>query len=186
MIELPQNPGEYTIDTWSVHSYKMPDMAASFRHYVDSTSGKIRNRMSFLTKWCQQNNIKTALELGRESGWGSTYYILKAEVELWSVDISDVNYLAKQLDSVPTYHKLIADDTQPISDIDDKKFDLVFLDTDHEYPHTKYELKRYLPMATKWFLVDDYYLDTHKKAFEESGLPFEYVGGNEVYGVRIS
>jgi hypothetical protein len=175
MIEMPPNPLEKSTNL-------MPDGS---------------NRMSGFVDFCTANGFKTVLELGRDTGWGSTYFILKSGVELWSVDIDDYHMCGTDpdphvLDTIPTYHKIIASDTGPIPEIDGKLFDMVFLDTSHGYEHTKYELARYYPMALKWFVVDDYHWgDSTDKgvngACNESGLNFERMTfGNDIYGVKKS
>ncbi len=146
------------------------------------------NRMAGFTDFCIRENIKTVLELGRDFGLGSTYFILKSGAELWSVDIEDGQYQiwgAPVIGDVPTFHHIVADDTKPIPEIDGKLFDMVFLDTSHAYEHTKYELSRYFPMAVKWFLVDDYHWSTETPALEEYShswqrMPF----GNDIFGIK--
>ncbi len=166
MIEMPFNPMEKSTNL-------LPDGT---------------NRMAGFTDFCIREGFKTVLELGRDVGWGSTYFILKSGVELWSVDNSDENYLknhAEVLDSIPTYHKILADDTMPIPEIDGKIFDMVFLDTSHEYEHTKYELRRYFPQAAKWFLVDDYHWSTETPALTEFSNAWQQMPfGNDIFGIR--
>lgn len=166
MIDLPSNPQEKTTNL-------MPDGT---------------NRMAGFTDFCIQNDIRTALELGRDRGWGSTYFILKSGAELWSVDVNDVPYLAdgaQILETISTFHRITADNTKPIPEIDGKVFDMVFLDTSHGYEHTKYELQRYFPMAKKWFLVDDYHWSTETLALEEFSRKWQKMDfGNDIYGIR--
>jgi len=152
------------------------------------------NRMAGFLDFCIREELKTVLEIGRDTGCGSTYYLVKSGAEVWSVDITDYTCpetgIAKILDWVPTYHKIISDDRLPIPEIDGKMFDMIFLDTSHDYEHTKYELARYYPMATKWFLVDDYHWGDDKDkgvngACNESGFGFQRMSfGNDIFGVR--
>jgi hypothetical protein len=150
-------------------------------------------RMSFWRDWLKAHpEIKTILELGRGDGFGSCWYFVESGCEVWSVDliplaIEDPTYWntgATQLRAFSNFHEIVADDTQPIPEIDNKMFDLVFLDTSHGYEHTKYELKRYFPMATKWFLVDDYHWSTETPALEEFAQGWKFVVGNDIYGIK--
>jgi hypothetical protein len=174
-IELPPNPYEDSTNLMAARGENGKDV--------------LINRMKFFTSFCIDNDIRTVLELGTDTGFGSTYFILKSGTELWTVDVDPSQYLALILDSVKTYHRIIADDTKPIPEIDGKTFDMVFLDTSHEFEHTKFEIQKYYPMALKWFLVDDYHWgDGNDRgvfgACQESGLPFKYIDGNDIWGVK--
>ncbi len=180
------------------------------------------NRMSFWREWLKDKDIKTILELGRNDGYGSTWYFVESGAEVWSVDLSGeigtglisapveqlgapgglpvgskvgdmVNcFAAVELKAFPNFHMIIADDTQPIPEIDGRRFDLIFVDTSHGYGHTKQELKRYFPMADKWFAIDDYHWSTETPAINEfeaeNGhlFKFEFIGGNDIYGVMMT
>jgi hypothetical protein len=191
-------------------------------HPTMSKGDSNAERMSFFREWLKDKDINTILELGRCQGWGSTWFFVESGAEVWSVDISGINGLAfvpeeqlgmpgglsigakigdgtnsfeaLELLKFPTFHMFVADDTKPLPEIDDKTFDLVFLDTSHIYAHTVYELKRYYTQARKWFVVDDFHWGEGNLlrgsgdigvygACVESGLPFRFIGGLDVYAV---
>jgi hypothetical protein len=153
-------------------------------------------RFRFLQKWLKDKNIQTALELGRDTGIDSTWFLLESGAEVWSVDIEEQDRRIfsgatessyNLLSSLPQYHRLVADDTKPIPEVDGKMFDLILLDTSHQYEHTKYELGRYLPMARKWFLADDCDQDQVRRAVLEMRQDWQLISVENlsVWGVRI-
>jgi len=133
-------------------------------------------RQIYLQDFVVENDIHSILEIGRQEGYGSTRFLATTGAEVWSVDISDDRFLNRSLLSLPNYHHIVSDSTDPklLERLGDRKFDLIFLDSSHQYKETVYELKTYYPLTLKWFIVDEYtWLTTYHTAIQESGLEFQ-------------
>jgi predicted O-methyltransferase YrrM len=141
------------------------------------------SRLWALKPFCEKEGIKTVLEFGTDTGFGSTYAFLEAGCFVITVDLlenfqndsSRKSLIPSMNPFLPRLVRFICDDiTLPLSN--DQKFDMVFIDTNHSYESTKLEIEFAKKHASRFIGFDDISLEGVAKAIKEFGLEIEVIG----------
>jgi len=91
---------------------------------------------------------KLVLELGVRSGISTRAFLLalkETNGKLISIDIKDypgTRETIKRMNLDKYWTFIVADDREYYKELD-KKFDIIFIDTSHEYKHTLFEIEKY-------------------------------------------
>src|SRR2546425_785353 len=97
-------------------------------------------RMWSVGPFCEKEGVKTVLDLGTHRGRGSTYSFLKHGCIVTSVDvinIFDAPYPEEYFSRLTRLISTNANLTFP----EGTKFDMVFIDTNHEHANTRVEIE---------------------------------------------
>jgi len=108
-------------------------------------------RYTMLYALCKYKGCKSALEIGSGSGWGCDA-MRKAGARVTGIDINPKNECNK-----PNYKILKGQSKEILPKLG--KFDLVFVDGNHDYPYVLFDLIWANQNAKKYMIVHDYNLE---------------------------
>jgi predicted O-methyltransferase YrrM len=131
---------------------------------------KLKTRMEALKDFCLKENVRTVLEFGTFFG-SSTAYFLEAGCHVVTVDLARYDYIFDR----HSVDVIVADDRNlPIRV--DVKFDLVLIDSSHEYRHTLEEIDMALRHASEWLAFDDVSWVGVQRAIMSRKIQLEMIG----------
>lgn len=172
------------VDNWAINMTRVQ---------VESQSGWTdgKRRWAPAVRWVIDNHIQILLEIGTSYGTSLSGWVEDAKCPyVASLDIDD-SYVDGLIERFPTvkFYRGISDIAIPpdvMAELKSKQWDLIVVDTSHEYLHTKKELKLMLELNPKFVVFDDITWGSSPtdkgegEAIRESGIAFNELSGTGV------
>lgn len=151
---------------------------------------QVREELVDFLNLLQENNVKNMLQIGL-GHWASTHFILSLLLDTMTTVEYDENFIKRYEPEMDQDFETIiqGDSTKVHTQLEDEKYDAVFIDGNHSYEYVKKDLENYMPKVKDGGIVAMHDVNFEGERYgsprviRESGYDWKFISHSKEVGI---